>query len=514
MSISQLRSNLRNTVLPLIVLLSSFHANAIEIGSEEAAQFTSDFVSGTLPVMYIQTVDDTPILDKENKIPASMWIEIPSDCSVEFEPVASKEKPLELTIKGRGNSSWFGAEKKPYKLKLDKKTALLGMPKHKHWAILAHALGNFGHYVNVAGFAIGNQLGMPWVPRRVPVEVVLNNEYIGLYDLTESVKIDQNRIDIFEQPEENEDEATIPYGWLVEIDNYADEYQVIVPEVSYREMRVTHKSPEVLSEAQREWLINEFTDLNQIIYSQKKEIAETWANRIDAQSAAQYFITRELLHDFDGYNGSMYLHRDAPATDGEAEAEPLWKLGPLWDMAFQNDDVKPCWAFDDERHYGNLHWMMNLTMTDAFKNAFNEAWDNFYPQGIESIIQLLEKEGELCSRAEAANNKRWQSISANTSFKVSRISEVLRSNAQWIQQNRELIGIFSALNSIDIEESFTATVQNGTIILQSSTPTTIHIYNITGTCVSTLKVEGTATVNLPKGYYLLTTPTKTLKLTL
>lgn len=71
-------------------------------------------------------------------------------------------------------------------------------------------------------------VGLGWNPRYYPVELVLNGRYDGIYFLYESIKIDSNRLDIFEQPEENTDPTTIPYGWLVEIDNYADEFQVMI----------------------------------------------------------------------------------------------------------------------------------------------------------------------------------------------------------------------------------------------------------------------------------------------
>lgn len=411
---------------------------AIEIGSEEAAQFTADLASGTLPVVYINTEGAAPVIDRENKIQASMWIEIPEGCTAEFEAVGSASEPLALTIKGRGNSSWTNSEKKPYKLKLDKKTELLGMPKHKHWALLALALGHPAQFVNTTGFALGRELGMAWVPRSRHVEVVLNGEYIGLYDLTESVKIGSNRVDIFEQDEENEDEATIPYGWLVEIDNYSDEFQVVVPEHDNKMMRVTHKSPEVLSEAQRTWLTDEFTRLNRIIHSPNPNTAEEWAKHIDVESMVKYFIVRELLQDYDGYNGSFYLHRDAPAADDATE--PLWTVGPLWDMCFSGDLEKECWAFEDTRQSGRVHWIHEIAKTATFRDVFDEVWGAFYPEGIKNAIAVLEREGQLCSAAERANNLRWPEISEKTNEKIAILKTAITNNGQWIEDFREDLG--------------------------------------------------------------------------
>ena len=41
----------------------------------------------------------------------------------------------------------------------------------------------------MAGFKLGNLIGMDWTPSCKPIEVVLNGDYIGLYLLTETIRI-------------------------------------------------------------------------------------------------------------------------------------------------------------------------------------------------------------------------------------------------------------------------------------------------------------------------------------
>ena len=282
------------------------------------AEWPASMASGTLPIMYITTEDAKPIVDKETKIPAGLWIEVPEGCADKHFALGSADEPIALEIKGRGNSSW-GNPKKPYKLKFKSKTEILGMPKHKHFALLAHYGNNTAWQSMAMGFEISRLLDIPWTPRYEAVEVVLNGSYEGLYFLVESIKIDKNRVNIYEQPEENTDPETIPYGWLVEIDNYDDEFQIKVPYGNYT-MRVTHKSPEVLSEPQREWLFNEFSSIVETITN--VETAENYINHFDAQSLARYFIVREILNDYDGFNGSLYMYRDLNTEK--------WSFGPMW----------------------------------------------------------------------------------------------------------------------------------------------------------------------------------------
>ncbi len=299
---------IKDLILPIIVLFAFF-----DLQAEDSTPPYSP--SETLPILYIETEDHTPITSKEYYLTGQYWLDPMKDSGT--QAVGSAEAPLALQIRGRGNSSWIGGPKKPYKLKLDKKTELLGMPKNKHWALL-HATEHVA-----AGLLYGPIMGMKWTPSFRPVEVVLNGDYIGLYFLTETIRIDKNRVDIYEQEEEETDPSLIEGGWLVEIDNYDDEFQVTIPENDRWDLRITHHSPEVLSDVQRNWLIDEFTKVNAAIYCADKSSAE-WEEYIDLESMARYFIYQEVMDNPDGFNGSFYLHKDL------AEGAK-WVAGPFWD---------------------------------------------------------------------------------------------------------------------------------------------------------------------------------------
>lgn len=146
---------------------------------------------GTVPTIYINTENYVPIIDKETKIPASLYID--SSMSEKFENLGTAENPLELTIKGRGNASWL-YHKKPYKIKFEKKQAPLGLTKSKHFALLPEV--NVRAITSYWGFDLGRALGMMWAPEFQPVELILNGNYEGLYMLIESIKIQEGRVDI------------------------------------------------------------------------------------------------------------------------------------------------------------------------------------------------------------------------------------------------------------------------------------------------------------------------------
>ena len=163
------------TVLSMLVCLFFVHSlSAKDINIEEWQG--SSRASGKLPLMFINTENGDSILDKETKIPAGLWIEIPENCPEKDFALGSKDAPISLEIKGRGNSTWK-MPKKPYKLKFTKKTAILGMPKHKHFALQACYGNAIDWGAAVGGMELGRLTGMPWCSRVEPVELILNGPY-------------------------------------------------------------------------------------------------------------------------------------------------------------------------------------------------------------------------------------------------------------------------------------------------------------------------------------------------
>jgi hypothetical protein len=159
--------------------------------------------SGTLPVLHIQTENNAPIVSKDDYINATYYLDAMGQENI--ESIGSATVPLTMEIKGRGNYTWKGFDKKPYRLKLTDKQPLLGMTKSKHFALLAHADDSKGFMRNAIGFELARLIGMTWTPMAQPVEVVLNGDYIGLYFLTETIRVDKDRVNIVEQEDEKTD---------------------------------------------------------------------------------------------------------------------------------------------------------------------------------------------------------------------------------------------------------------------------------------------------------------------
>ena len=87
-----------------------------------------------LPVIYINTENNEPVVSKNDYLDADMYVQGNDKYNVQNSTLYNGK----TEIKGRGNSTWIHFPKKPYRLKLDKKTDLFGLGKNKHWNLLAN----------------------------------------------------------------------------------------------------------------------------------------------------------------------------------------------------------------------------------------------------------------------------------------------------------------------------------------------------------------------------------------
>ena len=383
--------------------------------------------SGTIPTLHINTDQLRPILDKINYIDAGCWLDVPEGQN-RWEALGSALSPVSLEIRGRGNHTWYNLPKKAYKLKFSKKTSVLAMPKNKHYALICYDPFYTSMWLApLVGMQVSRLVQPVWVPRMEPVEVVLNGEYRGIYLLVESIKIDSNRLDITVQEEESDDPETVSSGWLVELDNQDDEYQISIPaQNKVGRLRVTYKEPELLSQQQLDWLTQEFTYLNDLIENPLFHPDDDWTDHFDIRSIARYMVIRELLHDVDGYSGSQYFHRDLGSD--------IWVAGPMWDLEIWSDP-KSDWIWDYGR-WSILNWIPFMRMSARLNDAFVQEWDTFFKGRYSEIFDFIDDIEATYLEADRANTLRWPEENYTLEEKVAQLRYNLRHNALWIDARK------------------------------------------------------------------------------
>lgn len=373
-------------------------------------------LSGTLPVLYINVYTDESHQAFNNEINskdlnhknyfenAEYWLDL-NGCEwmeeLGAKSIGSEEEPLPLQIKARGNWTRIGFSKKPFKLKLDKKQSLLGLSKSKHFAILAHADDNGGYLRNFIGFNLGQRIGLPWTPSQQPVEVVVNGDYRGLYFLTESIRVEEDRVNITELGDNEEDGSLLSGGYIVELDNYEEANQISMEEKHcapgwhyYDTLRVTFDTPEEYSDLQRYFITQQFSAMNDYVGANDDRL---WSY-LDLDDAARYYLVEEIVSNTESYHGSTYLFRDY--GDGQK-----WHFSPLWDFgnAFNGHTDDYFYNCDP---FGNT-WIPSIRENSKFNSKVKETWLWFMQNEFDGVEDDIDEFVGHVTAAARADYNRW-----------------------------------------------------------------------------------------------------------
>ena len=401
--------------------------------------------SKTLPVLFINTVDSMPIDSKDVYCQAQWWLDNMGDTL--FESIGSSTAPLGMQIKGRGNATWTNLEKKPYRLKFDQKHKVLGMPSSRHWVLMANAEYWMGQMNDALPFEIGRRMGMAWNPRMEPVEVVLNGDYIGLYFLTEKIRVAKDRVNIEEQNDYEIDPERVTGGWLLEIDNYIEPENITFVEGDGMPFWVTPHSPEHLSPVQREYITNFLLAANEAIYCSDKSSTE-WEKYIDIDSLAIFYIVQEAVDNPEAFSGSCYMYK----RQGE---DTKLVFGPLWDCGSSFHRFASTYEFD-EYIYENLpsycrsRWIHEIAKFPHFQERVRYYWRKFFDQVYPGMDDFMEA---FVARIEIAGNydhKRWPQYSSDNITARMRAFEkpCFHKKVEWL--NRQWGGNEKNRNNTDV----------------------------------------------------------------
>ncbi|MBO4217759.1 MAG: CotH kinase family protein [Clostridia bacterium] len=318
-------------------------------------------------------------------------------------------------IKGRGNAS-YGNEKKPFQIKLAKKTDLFGMGKAKTWILLANY--NDASYIrNTCAFRIAEALELPYTPKSVFVDLYIDNEYQGIYQLCEKTQIGTNRIEITDLEEENEktndkvdldslgithgaigegdsgnldwfrcavnmtDPKDISGGYLVELDNlYSGREKCVFRTENGNEFTV--KSPEVASESEMRYISNLFSRFEQALYSETgyDEDGVYYTEYCDLESLVKVYVVEEITKNWDAYIGSIFFYKD---VDKDGETTKIY-AGPVWDFDNTWGNIRGRGTFDTD-------------LTDIWADGDNNNGGFSYKQDFGAALMQHEDAKQLAS---------------------------------------------------------------------------------------------------------------------
>ncbi len=329
-----------------------------------------------------------------------------------------------LEIKGRGNTTW-NFPKKPYTLKLDAKQSVLGMQSNKRWVLLANYSDKTLLRTTFAfdlGLSVFNNL--KWTPNSRMVEVVLNNNYIGVYQIVEQIRMDKNRVDIDLDKGE----------FLLEVNASLDEKFNFT---TTRGVPFSFKEPEEPGVSQFDSIKSKIQEVENIIYSNDfaNEI-NGYAKYIDVASFIDWYLVNEFTKNNDAiFWKSVYMfYKDNKIF-----------MGPLWDFDISSGNNTMNGCDNPEDYYiRNSKWISRLFEDPKFALKVKYRWNEKKSELLNEISNISFNASRLTN---AANNnfKRWdilntevwpnRIVTGSYNGEVSELSNWLNKRYNWLNSN-------------------------------------------------------------------------------
>ena len=358
-----------------------------------------EFVESSLPILYFDIDESTTSISQMNsddehntECYGSVTVQVPDGYKSEYSDEVFTTETYELDyIRGRGNSTW-STDKKPYKVKLDKKKDLFGMGENKHWILLANRYDN-SLLRNKITYWLGDQLDMPYTPQLVPVDVVMNDVYYGSYFLCEQIRIGESRVaidDLKDSPDATK-EPEITGGYLISMGSEYDEKGG--NDISTRRSTFLLEEPsfeDYKNPTQLKYIKNYMQKTENAIFGKgfKDKDGISYSKYMDVNAAIDYFWIQMFSLNGDAYgSNSTYLYkpRDTATTQGKLFWGPLWDFDYVaWgDLEYNNYNVRSFGIY--------APWMERLMESKVFAKKYVKRW----PAIKEKLQDLIKSGGQL-----------------------------------------------------------------------------------------------------------------------
>lgn len=483
-------------------------------GVEGAGDDSHLYQITNLPTVCINTVNAEIPYDKENDITSNVIII--NDGKVNVEASGG--------VRERGNGS-RQFPKKPWRIKFDKKQKVLDAPsKAKKWTLI----NNYGDKTlmrNIVAFEIARRAGMTYVPFCQPVDVIMNGEYKGCYQLCDQVEVNPGRVDITEMTPEDTEGDALKGGYLIEVDAYANQEPEQSWFTSEHGTPVTIKSPkdDEIQPVQKKFITDFFNKFENGLYADDyKTKNPLYFDIFDLDSFLQYFIVSELVGNTDSF-WSTYMYKDR-------NSEKFF-TGPLWDIDLGFDNDSRTYPISTTAAYNFLSLtsvssiagnMRNNVRRIVVDNEYNrermsELWSIARDkQGLDakSLEEYIDKTSKLLRLSQELNFRRWPILNEKVhmnpvalgSFtaEVSRLKSYLSARLEQLD-DRKLMRYnaqYSAVKTISSEETGNQlTIQLIGSAVNVSEDVTYTIHTVAGANI--FNGKGTSQ-DLPAGMYIVT----------
>jgi hypothetical protein len=279
---------------------------------------------------------------------------------------------------------------------------LLGLPEGHDWVFYA-PFTDQSLMRNVLSYKLHREMGN-YSPRTKYFHLVINNDYRGIYILTERISRDKNRLNITKLKKKETNQEDITGGYIVKLDKGKGEawkspYASKIDSGFGKWFIYVYPKSQDLNQEKRDYIKNYITDFEKALLN-----GGNWRDYIDEKSFIDHMIMVELTKNVDGYRLSTFYSKD---RGQKLKAEPLWDFNLTFGLTSYYDGYKTeGLMYLDE---ASPFWWKYLLKDDQFNRNFKKRWTELRKTifSDESIINYINEEQQILQGEISYNTHKW-----------------------------------------------------------------------------------------------------------
>lgn len=361
-----------------------------------------------LPIISVDIEDGLEVVEKTLKLPATLYLVDPEKESFDM-------REQEITIRGRGNTSWHHP-KKPYRIDFPSKTSVFGLTKAKKWILLSN-YQDATLLMNDVAFELGRRFGLQFTHSSIHIELFVNGSYRGNYQFTEQKEIGKGRVDVDEKE-----------GFLVELDAYFDEdYKFLTNHLSLPAMVA---GPDLNSEDEMEYIKREIQGLEDTLFENNFPNT-SYEKYTDVPSLIDFILINEIARNRELWTPkSVYCYKD---VDTKIKWGPLWDFDWAFGYNGKNayfDKNNLIFSPNYENHSpGELFFCRFLT-EPTFRAKYKARWQEVRPL----VVDVLNYIDRMSVKLDKSQTENFKLSKATPNTKNASYEELISQMKAWLSE--------------------------------------------------------------------------------
>ncbi len=432
---------------------------SITFGSNPAIH--QPFTSSNLPLVILNT--NGQAIPDEPKIQAHMKIINNGAGNLNFVTDFPNAYNNNIGIERRGSTSAdfpqksYGFETRDIN-GTQKDTVLLGLPAEHDWILYA-PYNDKTCMRNILTYELANQM-QHYASRTILCELVLNDQYQGIYVLMEKIKRDANRVDIAKLLPTDISGDDLTGGYIVKIDKTtgtnSDGWTSNYQSEDNSDINFLYHYPKAddIQPQQKEYIqayIDSFETAlaspsfaNPLTGYRKYSVPETFID---------FLILNEISKNVDGYRLSTFMHKEKDSKGGKLRMGPMWDFNlAWWNADYCGGDSYTGWQYEQSGGcLGDFQlptWWTRMTEDPWFQDELKCRW-TILRQGVlstDSLHAKIDSIAQLIDQAKDRHFEQWpllgiytwpnpDPIPADYPGEVAAIKSWVLNRASWIDNN-------------------------------------------------------------------------------